>query len=152
MTSLRSLLLVGLRISLGAYFFYAGVSKVINPDWSAAGYLKNAETFPSLYSWLASSDILPLTNILNEWGLTLIGISLMLGLFTRLGALAGVVLMVLYYFPALSFPQVGEHAYIVDDHIIFIFALLLLTVLAAGRTWGIDGLLKGRGGLLARFT
>ena len=152
MTSLRSLSLVGLRISLGAYFFYAGVSKVIDPAWSAAGYLNNAQTFPSFYAWLARPDILPLTNLLNEWGLTLIGVSLVLGLFTRIGAVAGVTLMVLYYLPALAFPQVGEHAYIVDDHIIFIFALLLLAATAAGRTWGIDGLIKKRGGLFARFT
>lgn len=151
MMSLSSVPLVGLRVSLGAYFFYAGVSKIINPAWTAEGYLKGAQTFPALYEWFARPDVLPIINALNEWGLTLVGVSLILGALTRVGALAGITIMALYYFPALKFPYAGTHAYIVDDHIIFIFAFALLATLNAGRVWGLDKILAKRKGILSRF-
>lgn len=151
MISLNSVPLVGLRVSLGAYFFYAGVSKLINPEWSAEGYLRGAQTFPALYEWFARADILPIVNALNEWGLTLVGLSLMLGALTRVGAVAGIAIMALYYFPALKFPYAGTHAYIVDEHIIFISAFALLATLNAGRVWGLDKVLSKRKDILARF-
>ena len=55
-----------LRISLGSLFFYAGSTKVLDPSWSAAGYLMNAKTFSGLYTWFASADILPSINFVNE--------------------------------------------------------------------------------------
>jgi len=151
MISLNSISLVGLRVSLGAYFFYAGVSKLIDPEWSAEGYLRGAQTFPGLYEWFARADILPIVNVLNEWGLTLVGVSLILGALTRLGAVSGIAIMALYYLPALNFPYAGTHAYIVDDHIIFIFAFALLAALHAGRVWGLDSILSKRKDILARF-
>ncbi|MEX0916889.1 MAG: DoxX family membrane protein [Candidatus Spechtbacterales bacterium] len=151
MMSLNSVPLVGLRVSLGAYFFYAGVSKIMNPAWTAEGYLKGAQTFPALYEWFTRPDILPVINMLNEWGLTLVGASLILGALTRVGAIAGIAIMALYYFPALKFPYAGTHAYIVDDHIIFIFAFALLAALNAGRVWGLDKTLSKRKGILSRF-
>ena len=57
-----------LRVGLGSLFFYAGITKVMNPDWSAAGYLANAKTFPSLYQWLASAGNIGWVNFVNEWG------------------------------------------------------------------------------------
>ena len=34
-----------LRVSAGWMFFYAGITKVLNPQWSAEGYLKGAKSF-----------------------------------------------------------------------------------------------------------
>ena len=34
-----------LRVSAGWMFFYAGITKVLNPQWSAEGYLKGSESF-----------------------------------------------------------------------------------------------------------
>ncbi|MEK7616213.1 MAG: DoxX family membrane protein [Patescibacteria group bacterium] len=127
-----------LRVSTGWLFFYAGITKVLNPEWSAAGYLQGAKTFTGLFHWFASPGILPLTNLVNEWGLTLIGLSLILGLGVRLSGVLGAVLMLLYYFPILDFPYPNTHSYIVDEHIIYLFALLLLAGLRAGRMWGLD--------------
>ncbi|MEK7148164.1 MAG: DoxX family protein [Patescibacteria group bacterium] len=138
MTQPQKLFLFLLRISLGFLFLYAGFTKVIDPGWSAAGYLKGAVTFSGFYQWLASSQILPFTNFLNEWGLTLIGVALILGVFVRLSAMLGAIIMILYYFPILDFPLVGEHGYIVDEHIIYATVLLLLGSLQAGRVWGLE--------------
>jgi thiosulfate dehydrogenase (quinone) large subunit len=143
MASYKILSLTGLRVALGGLFFYAGITKVANPDWSAAGYLKGAENFTGFFSWLASPQILPLTNFLNEWGLTLLGISLILGIFVRLSAPLGAAMMVLYYV-ALSFPFPNEHAFIFDEHIVYALALLVLASQHAGRHYGLDAVIKSR--------
>ena len=133
-----------LRIAMGWYFFYAGVSKIFDPQWSAAGYLGGAKTFAPLYSWFASPANIGWVNILNEWGLALIGLALVLGIFVRYASFAGIILMILYYFPSLDFPYAGSHAYIVDNHIIFISVFLLFIATQAGNYFGIDGYLKKR--------
>jgi len=126
-----------LRFTLGWLFFYAGITKVLNPDFSAAGYLANAKTFTGFYTWLTSPGILPITNFLNEWGLTLLGISLILGIGVRLSAKLGALLMLLYYFPILEFPYPNTHSFIVDEHLIYAAALFLLSTLPASKAWGI---------------
>ena len=130
--------LVLLRLALGWLFFYAGITKILNPEWSAAGYLKGAKTFSGLYQWLSGPSALPVINFLNEWGLTLIGISLILGVGVRASSYAGALLMALYYFPVLEFPFIGTHSYIVDEHIIYIISFWVLGVFRAGRMFGID--------------
>lgn len=129
-----------LRLGLGWLFFYAGITKVLNPAWSAEGYLRGAKTFTGFYHWLASPGMLPVTNFLNEWGLTLIGAALILGVFVRIVAIAGAALMILYYLPILDFPYPDPHSYIVDEHIIYALALLVLAKFEAGRVWGLERL------------
>lgn len=118
--------------------FYAGITKVMNPQWSAAGYLQGAKTSTGFYHWLSGPQILPIINFVNEWGLTLLGISLILGIFVRLSSILGAVLMLLYYLPTLDFPYPNPHSYLVDEHIIYIFVLILFASLRAGRTWGLE--------------
>lgn len=138
MTQLQKISLFILRLSLGWMFFYAGITKVLNPEWSAAGYLKGAKMLTGFYGWLASPAMLPFTNFVNEWGLTLLGLSLIFGLFVRLSSGAGILLMLLYYFPILQFPYPNPHAFIVDEHIIYVAGLLVLLALRAGKVWGLD--------------
>ena len=126
-----------LRVSLGWLMFYAGITKVLDPEWSAEGYLKGAKTFTGFYQWLLSPDILPAINFINEWGLTLLGISLILGVFVRVSAPLGAALMLLYYFPILQFPYPNTHDFIVDEHIVYALALLALAGLRAGDFWGL---------------
>lgn len=127
-----------LRITMGWLFFYAGITKLIDPTWSAAGYLKGAKTFIGLYHWMLSPDILPIINMLNEWGLTLIGVALLVGIFARISAIFGTILMLLYYFPVLEFPYIGSYSYLVDEHIVYAAAFLVLASLRAGRIWGLE--------------
>ena len=137
MTQFQKLSLFLLRISFGWMMFYAGITKILNPEWSAVGYLKGAKLFPAFYSWLLQPDILPIVNLVNEWGLTLLGVSLILGIGVRLSSFLGAILMLLYYFP-LGFPYPNPHSYIVDEHIIYAAALLFLATIRAGRTWGLE--------------
>lgn len=128
-----------LRLAMGWFYFYAGITKVLDSEWSAAGYLKGAETFPSFYTWLITPGVIEPISWLNQWSLTLLGISLLLGIFVRFSSVLGVALMFLYYLPVLNFPYAGAHGFIVDEHIIYILVLVFFTVVGAGRIWGIDG-------------
>jgi thiosulfate dehydrogenase [quinone] large subunit len=131
--------LLFLRLSLGWLMFYSGINQLTNASWSAAGYLTNAITFPQLFHWLASASILPTINFLNEWGLVVLGASLIFGLCVRLTSAFGMLLMLLYYLPVLSFPFIQPGSYLVDEHIIYIFVLLVFISTSAGRVYGLDG-------------
>ena len=138
MTQFPKISLFLLRVGLGWMMFYAGITKVLDPTWSAAGYLKGAKIFAFFYQWLANPGILPIVNFINEWGLALLGISLILGLGVRLSSILGAALMLLYYFPILDFPYPNPHSFLVDEHIIYAAALLFLGALRAGRVWGLE--------------
>jgi len=137
MTRAQEISLFLLRISLGWLMFYAGITKVLHPAWSAEGYLKGAKAFVSFYQFLASPSVLPFINFVNEWGLTLLGVSLILGIGVRLSSVLGAILMLLYYLP-LGFPYPDTHSFIIDDHVIYMFALLLIGSLSAGRVFGLE--------------
>lgn len=138
MTRIQQRLLALLRIVMGWFFFYAGITKVLNPDWTAAGYIKGAKNFAGFYHWLLQPDVLPSINFLNKWGLVILGLSLILGLFVRVSALFGAALMVLYYLVILDFPYPNTHAYLVDEHIIYAITLLFFMAVGAGRYYGLD--------------
>ncbi|MBX4211043.1 DoxX family membrane protein [Candidatus Parcubacteria bacterium] len=138
MTQFQKITLFLLRLSLGWMFLYAGITQLMDPKWSAAGYLSGAKTFVGLYHWLLSSHVLPIINAINPWALTLLGLALILGFFVRLASILGAVLMLLYYCAILQFPHPNAHAYIVDEHIIYICALLFFAAIRAGRVWGIE--------------
>jgi len=138
MTQFEKVSLFLLRVGIGWLMFYAGVTKIFDPEWSAAGYLKGAKTFAGFYNLLLQPNILPIINFVNEWGLTLLGISLILGIFVRLSSFLGAALMLLYYLPILDFPYPNPHSFLVDEHIIYALALILLAALRAGRIWGLE--------------
>lgn len=137
MTQAQKISLTILRFTLGWMFFYSGITKVLKPTWSAAGYLAEAKTFPEFYQWLASPANIGWVNFINEWGLTLLGLSLILGIGVRLSSVLGAVLMILYWFPVLQFPYT-EHGFLVDEHIINASILLYFAAVRAGRVWGLE--------------
>lgn len=136
-TKPQKFFLVLSRLTIGWMFFYAGITKVLDPQWSAEGYLKGAKSFVWFFQILLDPNILPIINFMNKWGLTLLGISLIIGLFVRFSSLLGVLLVALYYL-ALSFPHPNPNSYIVDQHLIYISILLFFASVQAGRIFGID--------------
>jgi thiosulfate dehydrogenase [quinone] large subunit len=138
MTQSQKISLFLLRISLGALFLYAGITKLMDPNWSAQSYLVSAKTFSGLFQWFVQPQILPFIDFINEWGLTLLGVSLILGIGVRLSSILGAMLMALYYFPILEFPMAGTHSYIVDDHVIYALILIYFASIRAGRVWGLE--------------
>lgn len=129
-----------LRVSLGWVMFYAGITKILDPKWTAKGYIAGAKMFPTFYgSLLTNPTNLMIIDFLNKWGLTLIGVSLMLGFLVRFSSPFGAALMMLYYFPVLDFPYAsGKNYYIVDFHIIFALTFIVLLIGDAGKYWGLD--------------
>jgi thiosulfate dehydrogenase [quinone] large subunit len=125
------------RIALGWIFFYAGLVKILDANWSAAGFLNNAKTFPELYAWFAGPNVIGVVNFINEWALLLLGASLILGLLVRWSAVPGAFLMLLYYFAGNAFPFVSN-GFIVDQHIIYIAMLILFFVTNDGNYFGLD--------------
>jgi thiosulfate dehydrogenase [quinone] large subunit len=127
-----------LRVSLGWMMLYAGVIKILDPEWTSIGYLENAQTFTNFFQWFATPENIGWVNFVNEWGLALLGVSLILGIGVRLSSFLGVFLMLLYYFPVLNFPHAGLHGYIVDDHLIYALILLYFGFAKVGRVYGLD--------------
>ena len=138
--------LVLLRVFIGWHFLYEGIDKLMEPNWSASGFLLQARgPFAGLFHWMASSpDVLGYINLLNIWGLILIGSGLILGGFTRIASAAGLVLILLYYFcnpPFVgyfySLPAEGSYL-IINKNLVEAAALLVTLVLCSGRFYGLD--------------
>jgi len=131
LTDWRKLFFTFLRMAIGWHFLYEGISKLIIKDWSSFSYLANSTgPFSGFYHWLSASEgLLKVVDILNIYGLILIGLALFIGFFSRIAALAGALLLTLYYF---AYPPFGEslfnigdgHLFIVDK--IFVEALVLI--------------------------
>ena len=108
-----------LRIAFGWLFLYSGLTKILNPNWTALEYIKNAQNMSFIYKWFSSSNNIAWVNLLNEWGQLAIGLSLISGVFVRGASIAGILLMILYYLPLMKVPYV-------DQHIIYILVFLVL--------------------------
>ena len=91
--------LVVLRFAIGWHILYEGIHKLLHPEWSALAFLDNARwIFSGLADWIISNPaVLNTVDTLNTWGLILIGLGLVMGLFTRIASLAGCALLLLYY-------------------------------------------------------
>jgi thiosulfate dehydrogenase [quinone] large subunit len=141
--------LVALRMLVGWHFLYEGIAKLTNPYWTSAGYLQESQGwFSGLFQGLsADPGVLTLVDHLNQWGLLLIGLALLLGSFVRVAAVAGVILLFLYYlaappFPGLEYGIPAEGAYlIVNKVLIEIGALLVILGFPTSRQVGLDRLL-----------
>lgn len=138
MTKFEKWSLFLLRIGMGWLMFYAGITKLLDPNWTAAGYLNNAKTFTGFFQWFASAGNIGWINFINEWGLTLLGISLILGVGVRLSSILGAALMLLYYFPVLQFPYPNPHSFLVDEHIVYALILVFFAAVRAGRFLGLE--------------
>lgn len=146
MTRWHLLALTILRIAIGWHFLYEGLIKVLNPEWSAYSFL-NAATgpFASFFKSIAANPgALDFINFLNQWALVLIGLSLILGLFSRWASLGGILLVGLYYFASPPFiglagTAMAEGNYlIVNKNLIEILALFVLFQFSGSKIYGLD--------------
>src|SRR5512133_3742395 len=94
-TRLVKSFLTVLRIIIGWQFLYEGLVKIINPDWTARSFLEGSRwIFGDLFRWMASGNAgMWIIDTVNAYGLTIIGIALILGLFTRVALWSGIVLL-----------------------------------------------------------
>ena len=154
LTRPQQVALVLLRTLVGWHFLYEGFFKLWGPAWSragaplapwtAAGYLKAASgPFAGFFHALADSRFLPFLDTAVAVALVLAGLSLMLGFFTRAGALVALALLGLFYvsaIPTAGVPQPGsEGAYLlVSKTLVEAAAVLVVLAFGTGRIAGLD--------------
>jgi thiosulfate dehydrogenase [quinone] large subunit len=139
-------MLVVLRVAIGWHLLYEGIVKLLNPNWSSVGYLMDSKGwFAGIFQDIAGNPgLLQVADFLNIWGLILIGLGLVLGLFTRASTIAGIALLGLYYLshPALinanyAIPSEGNYIF-VNKNLIEMLTLVVLLLFPTGRIIGID--------------
>src|SRR5215467_12932875 len=108
--------LVILRTLIGWHFLYEGYYKLILPAWSAdgkplppwtsAGYLKAASgPLARVFQWMIGAGHISWIDNTVRISLLLIGLSLILGLLTRVGLCGALFFLALFYL--LAIPAVG---------------------------------------------
>jgi thiosulfate dehydrogenase [quinone] large subunit len=137
---------VALRVLIGWHFLYEGVSKLTADAWSAKGYLLQSRgPLAEVFRWMAADpERLATVDQLNMWGLTLIGLGLILGCFTRLASASGIVVILLFYLcnpPFVgyfySIPAEGSYL-IVNKNLVELAGLAVVLVTGSGRVLGLD--------------
>tara|TARA_Y100001970_G_scaffold74190_1_gene94059 strand:- start:1812 stop:2324 length:513 start_codon:yes stop_codon:yes gene_type:complete len=138
--------IVALRVLIGWHLLYEGISKILNPYWSSAAFLLDSKWILSgIAKTIASSPgILAFVDYLNMYGLTAIGISLILGLFSRYASIIGMGLILTYYLFSppligLEYSRPAEGSYIiVNKNLIEACALFLLYQFPTSHIIGLD--------------
>jgi thiosulfate dehydrogenase [quinone] large subunit len=143
--------IVVLRVLIGWHFLYEGLSKLTAPGWSASGYLLQSRgPFASLFRGMAADpNLLASVDQLNKWGLTAIGLGLILGCFTRLSSAAGLLVILLFYLCApplvgyfYSTPTEGSYL-VVNKNLVEAAALAVVFVTRSGLVAGLDRIIHG---------
>ncbi|MGH9883678.1 MAG: DoxX subfamily [Pyrinomonadaceae bacterium] len=157
-SSAQQATLVLLRTVIGWHFLYEAYYKIASPAWSAtgtplarwtsAGYLKGASgPLAGLFKRMVDAGWTPWLDGMVKIGLLLIGLSLILGVFTKFGAWGALLFLSLFYLlyvPTLGVPQPNsEGSYlIVNKTLIEAVAVSVLLAFDTGRIAGLDLLLR----------
>ena len=144
-------ILVIVRILIGWHFLYEGLVKIMSPSWSSLGYLMDSKgLFAGMFHSIGSHPaMVNVADFLNMWGLTAIGIGLILGCFTQIASIGGIILLAFYCMshPAgistnYALPSEGSYLW-VNKNLIELFTLALLFYFPTGRQIGFDRLIFG---------
>lgn len=138
--------LLTLRFAIGWHVLYEGISKMMNPQWTSANFLQESQGILSGFSsWiLSNSSLLSIVDFLNVWGLILIGLGLIFGFLFKPAAIAGSVLIFIYY---LSVPPLVGYEYtlpsdgsnlVINRTLIEVVALYGLALFPTNKVFGLD--------------
>jgi thiosulfate dehydrogenase (quinone) large subunit len=147
LTGWQQFLLVLFRFSVGWHLFYQGMGKMRVAHWSSGDYLRTA-TGP-LGPWFQKlsqeSWWLGMADQATVWGLVILGLLLMVGLFTRTASLAAILLLLLFYlahppFPLHGFAPITPQGFelYVNQVLIEILALSVGLAFNTGKISGLD--------------
>ena len=146
LTRTQMIAVVVLRVLIGWHFLYEGVSKLTGPGFSASGFLLQSRgMFAPLFRGLAgNAGMLAWANPMVAWGLTAVGLGLVLGCFTRAASAAGILMLLLFYLcnpPWVgyfySIPSEGSYL-IVNKNLVEAAALAVVMLTGSGRFAGLD--------------
>lgn len=136
--------LILLRMLIGWHLLFEGLVKLLNPNWSSMGFLRQSNGVLEGFSdWIISNPkVLVLVDVLNEWGLFLLGLCLILGLFTRFASLMAGLLLMMYYLnnpPLLDAVKTAQGSYlIINKLLIESITLFALYLFPTGKFFGLD--------------
>jgi len=142
--------LISLRLLIGWHFFYEGMIKLLNPAWTSKAYLLDSGGFARpFFEWIATNPaLLSANDLINAWVLTIVGGLLLLGWMTKPAALAGMILMALYYishppFPGIVylFPTDGNY-FIVNKTLIELAALGVIFSFPTAHIIGLERIIR----------
>jgi len=142
------------RVAVGTIFLTAGLEKALGAEpFSAAGFLKFGTTGTPLFGtaaenvvynpfhdfWMGlagNATLLPIINWLVVFGEIAIGAALILGLFTRFAAIAGALMMGLFYIASWDF----AHRLVHQQFLYWILAAFVAYA-KAGEAYGFDAII-----------
>lgn len=145
-TNLQLATLVILRIFIGWHLLFEGFSKLLNPNWSSTGFLRESQWIMSGFAnWVTSNaGVLNVVDFLNTWGLIAIGTGLIIGLFARTASIFGAILLFMYFLnnPPLigieySVPSEGNYL-IINKTLIEAVTLFVLAIFPTSQIVGFD--------------
>ena len=140
--------MVLLRLFIGWHFLYEGIIKLYNPDWTALGYLASSQgPLRPFFLWLTGDTMLGISNWGNMMALTFVGLSLVLGIFEKWGALVGACLLAFYYLAHPSFPWVAQlnvegSYWFVNKNLIELAACLVIYQIPTSQFFGLERILN----------
>lgn len=132
-----------MRIFIGWHFLYEGLVKFYKPNWTSFGYLASSEgPLKPLFVWLSNEALVGWVDTLNITALILIGMTLILGYFEKLGAALAVCLLAMYYmahpeFPWLTQTNVEGSYWFINKNLIELAACLVLYQFPTGYYFGL---------------
>ncbi|MFW6000518.1 MAG: DoxX family protein [Halorubrum sp.] len=140
--SLSALFIVLLRATIGGMILFAGLGKVTEWPFDAAGYLANvgsASPVSGLYAAMASNAaLMEIVNVVVPVTQVLIGVALIAGAFVRLAALGGAMQMMLFYLGGWS----GEALALFESTLVYAIVFLTVAAFGAGRVLGLDAYIE----------
>jgi thiosulfate dehydrogenase [quinone] large subunit len=154
-TSLQRRTLAVLRLAIGFIFLWAFLDKTFGLDFStpserawlnggtpAQGFLNSPGVTGPLQPFFVGIAS-PLVDFLFMLGMIAVGAAVMAGVGLRVSAVAGSLIMVFMYLAEWVFtPNAASTNPLVDYHIIYALALIVVAVFAAGDTWGLGKIWK----------
>lgn len=148
LSTIQKTLLVILRTAIGWHMLSEGIGKLKAVEWTATGYLLGSfGPFSDLFKQIVKIDwFLDFSNFCVMYGLIFAGACLLLGLFTRLSCIIGVVLLCMFYvsMPPWGWtPQPGTESnyLIVNKNVVEGLGLLVVMAFPTGRFAGLDSIL-----------
>ncbi|NMC42173.1 MAG: DoxX family membrane protein, partial [Bacteroidales bacterium] len=98
------------RLVIGWHFLYEGIAKILAGNWSSAPYLTGSKwILAPLFSALAHNEsVVAIVDFINIWGMILVGLGLILGLFIRWASAGGALMLLLYF---LAYPPIPGYMF-----------------------------------------
>ena len=135
-TGMQLTVMVILRFATGWLILYEGIGRTMNSSWSIVSYLSASRGFFSEYfkSLIVHANLMYALGFVSEWGMILIGMGLVFGLFLRFFSFSGLVFTLIGYlshppFLGISYVPVIQGSYLVVNELFILFFLFLVFIL-----------------------